>query len=127
MALLINKEVELTPDIKISQIYVRFGYKMDEKGVRANIVALFYSSKNSYSIDNKNNIKVKGLPKLIQFDYNREDNVDILQYIHNEYANYISETHYDEEGEITYTEFTDIDNIEIIDLDEYDIKETEEV
>lgn len=141
MALLISKNVSIMGGIEISQIYVRFGYKVDFSGKIIYVNIQNFISKESYNLNLPDRgLSIESIPGDLDLNYDREvDGVDPLEFIHNQFKTYLSTDKIDEiplkdpstgskqydpsTGElitqsiIAKSKFAEESEIEIIDLD----------
>lgn len=93
MGLLITKNVTLLDEVNTSRLYIRLEAKVEYGGSKISVQSRNYLSKNSFTMDNYNNsIKIKELPSILVFDYNRNvDGADILEFAHEKFKQWISE------------------------------------
>lgn len=141
MALLIQKDLNILGGLSTSNLYLRFGYKLDFSGTEVIVNIQKYINKNSYSNNTPiNGLYIEGIPDNMFLSYNRsEDGIDILSYIHNKVKDELStdktilvpisdpstgELQYDpstgeilKESVISISKFADESEITIVDLD----------
>ena len=141
MALLIQKDLNILGGLSASNLYLRFGYKLDFSGTEVIVNIQKYLNKNSYSNNiPSNGLSIDGIPDSMFLSYNRsEDGLDILSFIHNKVKEELStdkttliplfdpstgELQYDpstseilKESVISISKFADESEITIVDLD----------
>jgi len=115
MALLIKKPITILGEIEINEFYVRLNYKVSVDGKSVESRAFCYLSKESYELGKE--IEISQFPRFFMFDYIRTDNnIDVLQFLHNSIINYLSNDHTDEDNEKVIHKFCEVDEITIIDI-----------
>lgn len=96
MAILINKDIRLNEDLITPQIYIRLDYKMGQDGSFIKVGLKHYTSKNSYLARNKYRVFLTDLPNFLSIYYDRNTHgVDILDHIHNEIREVLSNDAYE--------------------------------
>lgn len=85
MALLVDRQLNVM-GVTISQVYMRFNYTVDYSGESIVVNIANYASKNAYLEDEiENNFKIPTLKQTVGFNYSRENDGEILQFIHEKY------------------------------------------
>lgn len=92
MALIITKNLNVMGGINISQIYIRFSYKVPFSGNEIYVNIMNFLSSDSYDLNQPNSgLPIDGIPEYINFNYVREeDGIDTLGFIHQKFKDYLS-------------------------------------